>query len=74
MTEGTLRHGFFNSLKLYPKSHLLKHYPIRSVDQGYQKINVDRQRHGGAGAHYIEVGLGDTKKLNKPKGWGKKNQ
>ena len=73
MTEGTLRHTFFNGLQLYPKPHLLKHYPIRTNGQGYQKINVDRQRYHGAGAHYEERGLANTTKLLKPKGWGQEN-
>ena len=72
MTEGTGRHTFFNGLRIYPDTHLLNHYPIRTVDQGYQKINVDRQTYGGAGDHYNSQGLVNTKKLARPKGWGKK--
>ena len=58
MSEGTLRHTFFRGLKMFPNHLILKHYPIRTAEQGYTKINHDRQIHEGAGDHYKNSGLG----------------
>lgn len=73
MTEGTLRHTFFHGRNMSPSHLILKHYPIRTSEQGYKKINEDRQIHEGAGNHYKGAGLGDRKDLARGKNWGTKD-
>tara|TARA_B110000196_G_C21148364_1_gene668033 strand:- start:1136 stop:1312 length:177 start_codon:yes stop_codon:yes gene_type:complete len=55
---------------MFPNHLILKHYPIRTAEQGYTKINHDRQIYEGAGDHYKNSGLGDRKDLARGKDWG----
>ena len=74
MTEATQRHTFHQGGGVSEDFLLLRHYPIVTNEQGYQKINVDRQVTGGAGYHYISQGLKNSKELKKDEGWGQEEK
>ena len=71
MTEATLRHTFFQGKHISPVKTILKHYPIRDIDQGYNKINHNRQIYGGAGNHYAS--LRGSRSLKRSGNWGTKD-
>ena len=48
-------------------------FNVWMLEQGYKKINEDRQIHEGAGNHYKGAGLGDRKDLARGKNWGTKD-
>ena len=73
MTEATLRHTFFRNHSISPNPTLLRHYAIRTPEQGWKKIQVDRQRHLGAGAHYASYDNGVAEDLIISKDWGTKD-
>ena len=70
MTEATKRHTFLNGRPMSMHASLLHHYPVRTIDQAYNKINYDRQVTGGAGDHYRAEGYANTKSLMRPEKWG----
>jgi hypothetical protein len=72
MEEAVTRHTFFNGNNISPVNTLLKHYAIRTVEQGYKKIMYDRQIHNGAGNHYVAIRDQESPKdhIVRPKNWG----